>query len=80
LIYIGQGKIRGRLQAHWRKAVARGSDGSAQHLAFASAGELEYSYIAGSWLSHQRLELETDLIAAHILSLVFTPPAQFLGN
>jgi hypothetical protein len=31
------------------------------------------------WLTHQRLELETDLIGAHVLFEEHAPPAQFLG-
>jgi hypothetical protein len=31
-------------------------------------------------LANQRLELECDLIAAHILATGGTPPAQFLGE
>jgi hypothetical protein len=31
------------------------------------------------WLKHQRLELESDLIAAHVLTIGSPPVAQFLG-
>jgi hypothetical protein len=31
------------------------------------------------WLRHQRQELETDLIAAHVLALHKVPAAQFVG-
>jgi hypothetical protein len=41
---------------------------------------LEYSAVAGPWSGNQRLELETDLIAAHILKLGSVPPAQFIGR
>jgi hypothetical protein len=34
---------------------------------------------APGWLLHQRLELETDLIAAHVLVVGGPPLAQFLG-
>jgi hypothetical protein len=33
----------------------------------------------GAWLRQQRLELETDLIASHLLAMGRVPPAQFLG-
>jgi hypothetical protein len=33
-----------------------------------------------AWLDHQHLELETDLIAAHILAARRVPPAQFVGE
>jgi len=42
-------------------------------------GALEFSYVAGDWETHERLELETDLIAAHVLTLGRVPPAQFIG-
>jgi hypothetical protein len=32
------------------------------------------------WLDHQRLELENDLIAAHLLTTGQVPAAQFLGE
>ena len=32
-----------------------------------------------AWLRHQRLELETDLIAAHLLATDRIPAAQFIG-
>jgi len=31
------------------------------------------------WLRHQRVELETDLIGGHVLSIGHAPIAQFLG-
>lgn len=72
-VYIGQGSIRGRLQTHWRNAVIHTRDGSPQQRALTSDGMREYSSVTGPWLSHQRLELETDLIAAHILSSGVVP-------
>jgi hypothetical protein len=48
---------------------------------FASAKQLMASWVRNdAWLDHQRLELETDLIAAHILITRRVPPAQFLGE
>ena len=40
---------------------------------------LAFSAVTGAWESHQRLELETDLIGAHILALGRVPAAQFIG-
>ena len=52
---------------------------TAQQLVFAKSVELEYSRVSGEWESHQRLELENDLIAAHFLRLDRPPLAQFIG-
>jgi len=42
--------------------------------------DLECSWTTNdSWLGHQRLELENDLIAAHVLEHGAHPSAQFLG-
>jgi hypothetical protein len=42
--------------------------------------DLECSWTTNdSWLGHQRLELENDLIAAHVLEHGAPPSAQFLG-
>lgn len=46
---------------------------------FASAPELGASWVAGRWPPHQWLELEADLIAAHVLATCRVPLAQFLG-
>jgi len=43
------------------------------------AAPLEYSWVQGPWLKHQRLELETDLIGAFVLTTRAAPSAQFLG-
>ena len=41
---------------------------------------LECSWVLNkAWLAHQRLELETDLIAAHILATGNVPAVQSLG-
>jgi hypothetical protein len=59
----GQGPSPEHPQAHW----------------FA-ASDLECSWTTNdSWLGHQRLELENDLIAAHVLEHGAPPSAQFLG-
>jgi hypothetical protein len=76
-IYIGQGQIPGRPLAHLAKAI------DAEHgqgRIFAAPARLECSWtINNDWLSHQRLELENDLIAAHVLETATIPAAQFLG-
>jgi hypothetical protein len=47
---------------------------------FTAAGQMECSWVLNeAWLSHQRLELECDLIGAHVLATARVPPAQFLG-
>ena len=77
LLYIGQGEIRSRLVAHLRKAHLPGDP---QGQIFRSAHTLECSWAVNTeWHPHQRLELENDLIAAHLLYLNAVPPAQFLG-
>lgn len=77
LLYIGEGKIRDRLQAHFKKMD---KDDHAQGQIFREAGELEFSWVAGEdWLKHHLLELENDLIAAHLLGAGQIPAAQFLG-
>ncbi len=44
------------------------------------AGPLACSYVLdGAWHTHQRLELENDLIAAYVLSTGTVPPGQFIG-
>lgn len=76
LLYVGQGKVRQRLAAHLGKGAIAGN---AQGVLF-GAGRLECSWVLDdSWLVHQRLELENDLIAAHVLATQTVPPAQFIG-
>ncbi len=77
LLYIGEGKIRARLNHHLSKAMNPKDE---QGSIFSSAGTLECSWVSNnSWLRHQRLELENDLIAAHLLVTQTVPAAQFLG-
>jgi hypothetical protein len=80
LVYVGEGAIRARVRAHARNGAADPQLKTRQGRIFAEAAPLEYSAIEGPWLSHQRLELETDLIAAHVLELGRAPPAQFIGQ
>jgi hypothetical protein len=76
LVYVGQGRIRTRLGAHLAKA-ARPDHPQARWFA---ALDLECSWTTNdSWLAYQRLELENDLIAAHVLEHGAPPSAQFLG-
>jgi hypothetical protein len=78
-VYIGEGALAARLGAHFRKGRSTSRPRTPQELAFADASDAEFSYATGGWEKHQRLELETDLIAAHVLELGHAPPAQFLG-
>ena len=69
--------MRGRLEAHLAKVRV---PADTQGRVFGAAGQLECSWVLnGGWYSHQRLELETDLIAAHVLATGDAPSAQFLG-
>lgn len=78
LLYIGQGWVLARLASHCRKTLdAR----SLQGHVFGTASQLECSWVLNdSWLAHQRLEVENDLIAAHVLRTGLVPPAQFIGS
>ncbi len=77
LLYVGEGLVGARLIAHWRK-IRR--PGDAQGDIFRAAGLLACSWVLNEgWLSHQRLELECDLIGAHLLATAAVPPAQFIG-
>lgn len=65
------------MQAHVAKARHRIG---AQGAIFAHARTLQCSWVLdGTWAPHQRLELETDLIAAHLLATDRVPSGQFLG-
>jgi hypothetical protein len=45
-----------------------------------TAVRLECSWVLNDgWLSHQRLELECDLIDSHLLVMGGIPPGQFIG-
>jgi hypothetical protein len=76
LVYIGEGVVSQRLRAH----LAKVTTGSAQGNVLAASAPLAFSWsLNEDWLRHQRLELETDLIAAHVLALHAVPTAQFIG-
>ena len=77
LVYVGEGRIGDRIKAHLRK----GTDPEhPQYHSFRDAGLLELSFVfRPDLLRHQRLEIETDLIGAHVLEHGAVPLAQFLG-
>lgn len=75
LAYVGQGLIASRLVAHARKA---GVQDARQSLHF--SGRIEASIARLEHMPRtQLLELENDLIAAHVLGTGKPPSAQFLG-
>jgi hypothetical protein len=77
LMYIGQGRIAPRLLAHPAKTRVHEHP---QGRLFATSAPLECSWVLNDgWLSHQRLELENDLIASHLLATGAIPVAQFRG-
>jgi len=75
IVYIGEGTIAPRLAAHQRSAsTARSPQGQA----LSAARPLTVSWVINpAWEGHQRLELETDLIAAWVLASHSPPSAQF---
>jgi hypothetical protein len=77
LKYLGQGSIAQRLLAHLAKT--RVPDHPQGQLLTAAA-PLECSWVVNDkWLSHQRLELENDLIASHLFVTGEIPVGQFRG-
>lgn len=77
LLYVGEGAIKGRVHAHLQKMSL---PGHAQGQLLRDAGVLEASFIReDGWHTNQRLEIENDLIAAHVLEHRTQPAAQFLG-
>jgi hypothetical protein len=77
LLYIGEGLIGARLRAHRRAANAGLTD---KGRALVAGTPLLASWVTGPWLANQREELETDLIAAHVLETGTLPDAQFTGS
>jgi len=66
------------LAAHWRKTL---NVNDRQGRIFGAAPNLECSWALNDiWLPHQRLELENDLIAAHVITSSTVPAAQFIGG
>ncbi len=77
LLYIGQGNIPARPRAHFTKI---NNPSHPQGSIFRSLERLECSWVLDEhWKSHHRLELEYDLIAAHLIETGDLPEAQFLG-
>jgi len=77
LLYVGQGSIPARPLAHLAKLREPGHN---QARILAAQTRLECSWVVNDrWLSHHRLELENDLIAAHLLRTGEIPAAQFVG-
>lgn len=77
LLYVGEGAVPARPLAHLAKASL---PDHAQGGIFADQARLECSWVLDeAWLPHQRLELENDLIAAHLFTTGQVPAAQFLG-
>jgi len=76
LAYIGEGSIGGRVRTHLAKLRAPDHP---QGRLLGTLAPLEVSWVEGAWECHQRLELENDLIAAHVLAEGRPPAAQFLG-
>lgn len=75
LLYIGQGRVSIRLGLHQRK-----TNDPAERQSEIFAGPLECSWVLNDdWYTHQRLELENDLIAAYMLVTGTVPAAQFIG-
>lgn len=78
LLYVGQGLVPDRPLAHLGKT--RQAD-HRQGPIFGAHDRLEWSAVVnGAWLPHQRLELENDLIGAHILTTGEVLAAQFLAG
>ena len=78
LIYVGEGRIRDRTKAHLRKGTHLEHP---QYQSFRDASFIELSYATRpNLLMHQRLEIETDLIGAHVVEHRAVPLAQFLGQ
>ena len=77
LLYVGEGKILDRIRAHLKKAALPGHQ---QAEAFADPGGIEVSFVGRPDLHrHHRLEIENDLIGAHVVEIGRVPVAQFLG-
>ena len=77
LLYIGEGRILARLAAHLQKTR---NPAHPQGAIFSPASQVECSWVINNaWAKHERLELENDLIASHLLMNGVVPEAQFLG-
>jgi hypothetical protein len=77
LLYIGEGKIRDRIKAHLKKGQRQDHN---QYHFFKDYGVIKISFAINADLkSHHRLEIENDLIGAHIKKFNAIPEAQFIG-
>jgi hypothetical protein len=76
LTYVGEGVIFDRVTAHLRRALDP-AHRQAGH--FSSPDTLDVSFVPGPLMDHHRLELENDLVAAHVLRHLTAPAAQFCG-
>lgn len=76
LAYVGEGVVQKRVWARLRRSR---SPSHPQGSVLADLVPLQVSWTSGRWEKHQRLELENDLIAAHVLVTGVLPAAQFLG-
>ncbi len=74
LVYVGQGRISGRLRSHFAKR-AHGDHRQAVHF----TGELDVSWVAVKAPTRVLLEVENDAIASHRLVCGYAPHAQFIG-
>ena len=74
LLYIGEGTVRSRLRKHLGKISTLAHP---QGIIFGGADQLWASWVLNrAWHDHQRLELENDLTAAHILETGRVPTAR----
>lgn len=79
LIYVGEGRICSRLKDHLKEASSEKESRKYAH--FARETLLEFSVVTNSqWTKNQRVELEHDLIGAHVISTGLAPIAQFGGG
>ena len=76
LIYVGEGAVSSRIHEHLLKIQLQDY---VQGRIFADNTPLWASWVVHPWLMHQRRELETDMIAAVVLTQGKPPEAQFLG-
>lgn len=75
LLYIGEGKIKGRFKAHLAKANKAGH----AQAEFFGLDKLQFSWAIVDRPKHQLLEFENDLIASYLLQTQQLPWAQFKG-
>jgi hypothetical protein len=77
LLYVGEGRIMARVNTHIQKG---NKGGHPQAFAFKDPLAIQMSFIRRDAMpKHQFLEIENDIIAAHILQTGDNPYAQFLG-